>query len=133
MTNNGNEEVTPNTGRSSRRGPWTEAYPKVVVYLLGVAALVSAYQHMHGVAISSPGYVVTFAAVDFVLGVLLIWGADRASMGVSNVILIVALLGTAALVARDMWNESAVIGALVDTVLVVVIPGLLLIRPRRHR
>jgi hypothetical protein len=144
MNNDGTAEISPSTARPSKRPPWTVTVPVVIAYVIGVGALWGAYDRImaavdwehryrasyireHGAAFSSPGSLFTSAAIAFVLGVLLIWGANRASKGVTNVILIVALLGTGAgLVLTDLWRGWGVVEVLVGMALPTLMLALLL-------
>ncbi len=148
MNNDGTAEMSPTAARPSRRPPWTVTVPVVIAYVVGVGALLASYDRIlaavdwehryraryvseHGPAFSSSGHLYTVAGIAFVLGVLLIWGANRASKGVTNMILIVALLGTGAEFALgDLWTGWDV-GALVRTAVPILMLVLLLTRSSR--
>ena len=124
-------ETSPMTARPSRRPPWTVIVPVVIAYVIGAGALLAAYDRIreHG-AFSSPGFLFTSVAIDVVLGVLLIWGAHRASTGVTNVVLIVALSGTGAvLVVTNLSRGWGVVEVLVG----LALPALMLVILLRTR
>jgi hypothetical protein len=128
-------ETSPMTAQPSRRPPWTVIVPVVIAYVIGAGALLAAYDRIreHGGAFSSPGFLFTSVAIDVVLGVLLIWGAHRASTGVTNVVLTIALLGTGAvLVVTSLWRGWGVVEVLVG----IALPALtlaILLRTRSSR
>jgi hypothetical protein len=122
--------------------------PVAIAYLAGVGVLLTvldrimaavdwehryraSYVLEHGAAFSSPVYLFTFAAIDFVLGVLLIWGANRASKGVTKAILIVVLVGTEVVTLSNFWHGSDAAAALIRMVLPTLMLALLLTRSSR--
>jgi hypothetical protein len=124
-------ETSPMTARPSRRPPWTVIVPVVFAYVIGAGALLAAYDRIReDGAFSSPGFLFTSVAIDVGLGVLLIWGAHRASTGVTNVVLTVALLGTGAvLVVTNLSRGWGVVEVLVG----LALPALMLVILLRTR
>lgn len=139
MDDNRDDQIQPIPVQVTSRRPATVGVPVFFGYLIGIVGLVNAddrlqaavdwehhyrasYVLKHGAAFASPGYLYVFGVIDLLIGVLLIFGARRASTGVTSTVLIVGFLATEAVAISSFWRGSS----LRDVLIVVVIPTLML-------
>ena len=141
MNDAGNNDIGSSSVQAPRR-PLAVRLSAIIAQVLALAAALTAYDLVlaavdwehhyradyvreHGPGFASQGYLWVSAGIAGAVMMLLLRGANRALRGITDTVLIAALVATAAVVVSGLWMGWGVLA----TLLRLILPGVALARP----